>query len=72
MKNIQDVNPSSGDVLESKTGYSCPNCGAMCSGETFVSKTETVFEQVPGPHYSWDETHKCWSCGTLYFLHNGT
>ena len=59
-------------VIESTTGYSCPNCGAISSEKTMVSKTETIFEELPGPHYSWDETHKCQKCETLYLLHNGT
>ena len=60
------------NLIESTTGYSCPNCGAICSEKTIVSKTETIFEELPDPHYSWDETHKCQKCETLYLLHNGT
>lgn len=59
-------------VIESTTGYSCPNCGAICSHRTLISRTEAEFEEYPEPHYSWDETHKCQKCGTLYLLHNGT
>lgn len=59
-------------VIESTTGYSCPNCGAICSVKTMVSKTETIFNEIPYPHYSWEETHKCQKCETLYLLHNGT
>jgi hypothetical protein len=60
------------DVIESTTGYSCPNCGAICSDKTLISRTEFEFEELPDPHYSWDETHKCQKCETLYLLHNGT
>jgi predicted RNA-binding Zn-ribbon protein involved in translation (DUF1610 family) len=59
-------------VIESTTGYSCPNCGAIRSEKTMVSKTETIFNEMPDPHYSWDETHKCQKCETMYLLHNGT
>ena len=37
-------------VIESTTGYSCPNCGAICSDKTLISKTETIFEELPVPH----------------------
>ena len=57
---------------ESTTGYSCPNCDAICSDKTLISRTEPEFEEYPDPHYSWDETHKCQKCETLYLLHNGT
>jgi predicted RNA-binding Zn-ribbon protein involved in translation (DUF1610 family) len=60
------------DVIESTTGYSCPNCGAICSDKTLISRTDSKFEEDPNPHYSWDETHKCQKCETLYLLHNGT
>mgnify|MGYP001378501293 CR=1 FL=1 len=59
-------------VIESTTGYSCPNCGAICSDKTLISRTEAEFEELPDPHYSWVETHKCQKCETLYLLHNGT
>lgn len=59
-------------IIESKTGYSCPNCGSICSDKTFITKTETIFEQYPNPHYAWDEIHKCNKCETMYLLHNGT
>ena len=59
-------------VIESTTGYSCPNCGAICTEKTMVSKTETIFEELPDPHYSWDEKKKKKKCETLYLLHNGT
>jgi len=58
--------------IESTTGYSCPNCGAICSDKTLISRTEAEFEELPYPHYSWEETHKCQKCETLYLLHNGT
>ncbi len=61
-----------GDVIESTTGYSCPNCGTICSDKTLISRTDSKFEEDPNPHYSWDETHKCQKCETLYLLHNGT
>ena len=67
-----DVNTLLGEVIESTTGYSCPNCGAICSDKTLISRTDFEFEDYPGPHYSWDETHKCQKCETLYLLHNGT
>jgi hypothetical protein len=67
-----NANTLLGAVIESITGYSCPNCGAICSKKTIVSKTETIFEEIPDPHYRWDETHKCQKCETLYLLHNGT
>jgi hypothetical protein len=59
-------------VIESKSGFSCLKCYAICSEQSCVSQTETVFKEAPDPHYSWDETHKCTNCGTLYFLHNPT
>ena len=59
-------------VIESTTGYSCPNCGAICSDKTLISRTEAEFEELPDPHYSWEENHKCQKCETLYLLHNGT
>ena len=71
-ENGDDANTVLCAVIESTTGYSCPNCGAICSEQTIVSKTEMIFEELPDPHYSWDETHKCQKCETLYLLHNGT
>lgn len=68
----QVKNSSIPAVIESTTGYSCPNCGAICSEKTIVSKTKAIFEELPDPHYSWDETHKCQKCETLYLLHNRT
>ena len=59
-------------VIESTTGYSCPNCGAISSEKTLISRTDAEFEEYPDSHYSWDETHKCQKCETLYLLHNGT
>ena len=67
-----DVNSLLGEVIESTTGYSCPNCGAICSDKTLISRTDFEFKDYPDPHYSWDETHKCQKCETLYLLHNGT
>ena len=67
-----NVNALSSAVIESTTGYSCPNCGTICSDRTLISKTDFEFKEYPGPHYSWDETHKCQKCETLYLLHNGT
>lgn len=58
-------------VIESTAGYSCPNCGAICSDKTLISRTEAEFEELPNPHYSWEETHKCQKCETLYLLHIG-
>ena len=63
---------SSALVIESTTGYSCPNCGATCSAATLVARTNSEFDYHPDPHYSWDEFHKCQNCETLYLLHNGT
>ena len=60
------------DVIKSTTGYSCPNCGTICSDRTLILRTDFKFEEDPNPHYSWDETHKCQKCETLYLLHNGT
>jgi hypothetical protein len=60
------------DIVESKTGYTCPNCETVCSEQSIISKTDPVFVEEPDPHYSWDETHKCVSCETVYILHNGT
>ena len=71
-KKNEGTNTSSCAVIESTTGYSCPNCGAVCSEKTLILKTETMFEEWPDPHYSWDETHKCQKCETLYLLHNST
>lgn len=59
-------------VIESTTGYSCPNCGVVCSDRTLISRTDPEFEEYPYQHYNWDETHKCQKCETLYLLHNGT
>jgi hypothetical protein len=59
-------------MIESITGCSCPNCDTLCSQDTMVSKTEVEFVEAPDPHYSWDETHKCNRCETVYILHNGT
>ena len=67
-----DVNTLLCTVIESKTGYSCPNCGTICSDRTLISRTDSEFVEYPDPHYSWDETHKCQKCETLYLLHNGT
>lgn len=67
-----NVNTVSCDIIESITGYSCPNCGAICSDRTLISRTDFGFEEYPDPHYSWDETHKCQNCETLYLLHNST
>lgn len=73
-ENHEDNNANTGlcGVIESTTGYSCPNCGAICSDKTRISITETEFKELPDPHYSWEETHKCQKCETLYLLHNGT
>lgn len=60
------------EILESVTGYSCPNCGRICSDHTLVSRTEPVFAEYPDYHYEWDETHKCLACETTYIIHNGT
>lgn len=57
---------------ESLTGYSCPNCGAICGNHTLLSRTEPEFSYQPGPHYSWEETHKCKKCETIYTLKNST
>jgi len=57
---------------ESKSGFSCPKCDTTYSEYTFISQTEAVFKEAPDPHYSWDETHKCTNCGTMYLLHNAT
>ncbi len=32
-------------VIESTTGYSCPNCGAVCSDSTLISRTDSEFEE---------------------------
>ena len=63
---------NSASIIESTTGYSCPNCGAICSNKTLKSKTEVEFDEYPDPHYSWDEIHTCQKCETIYLLHNGT
>lgn len=60
------------DVIKSFTGYSCPNCGAVSSEHTLVSRTDPDFSYEPDPHYSWTETHSCKQCRTLYSLENGT
>ena len=62
------------DILESKTGYSCPNCGCICSEKSLKSKTEPEFLYYPDvdPHYSWIEIHECVKCETIYKIHNGT
>ena len=65
-------NNSLSTVIESITGYSCPNCGAICSDKTLVSMTEVIFNELPDPHYDWDEIHKCQKCETYYLLNNGT
>ena len=70
--NINDAKPFLPVVIESTTGYSCPNCGEICSDRTLISTTDSEFKEFPSPHYSWDETHKCQKCETLYLLHNGT
>ena len=69
-ENIEGDNANG--LIESTTGYSCPNCGAVYTDKTLISKTETIFEDSPHPHYSWDEIHKCQKCDTIYLLHNGT
>jgi hypothetical protein len=72
LKNNERDNIVQNSVIESVTGYSCPNCGAICCDKTFISKTEIEFNEFPNPHYNWDEIHKCQKCETLYLLHNGT
>jgi predicted RNA-binding Zn-ribbon protein involved in translation (DUF1610 family) len=57
-------------ILKSVTGYSCPNCGAICSDHSFVSATKK--EMNHNYNYSWTETHKCTKCETIYTLENGT
>lgn len=66
-------------ILKSVTGYSCPNCGAICStskavgpGSSFISSTKPEFKMLPDPHYDWVETHQCLKCDTIYTLDNGT
>jgi hypothetical protein len=58
--------------LKSKTNYSCPNCESICSGKTLIHKTELEFNELPEPYYSWEETHKCQNCETIYIINNGT
>lgn len=60
------------NIPTSITGYSCPNCGAICSDKTLISKSEIDFLCDPDPHYAWDEIHQCQECDTTYLLHNGT
>ena len=60
------------EIIKSTTGYSCPNCGKVCSDKTLISKTEPEFEEYPEPHYTWTEVHKCDKCETKYQLINGT
>ena len=57
---------------ESTSGYSCPNCGCVCSEHSLQSKTEPIFKELPDPHYFWKETHKCTKCETIYTINNGT
>lgn len=71
-KTVNDVETFDNMVVKSITGYSCPNCGAICSQSTFISKTESEFKEEPDPHYDWNEIHKCKKCETTYLLHNGT
>jgi len=54
------------------TGYSCPNCGTICSGKTLLDRGEVEFDYEPDPHYSWTETHQCNVCETIYIIKNGT
>ena len=60
------------EILKSKTNYSCPNCGAICTDKTEISRTKAEFIEEPDAHYSWKETHKCSKCDTTYELNNGT
>lgn len=60
------------DILKSITGYSCPNCGSICSEKTLKSRTDAEFNEFPHTHYSWKELHVCAMCETEYILNNGT
>lgn len=59
-------------IYKSITGYSCPNCDAICSNQTLESRTAPELTNGPEAHYEWSETHKCFKCHTLYVLNNGT
>ena len=67
-----EANPMLSAVFWSATNYSCPNCGAMATEETFISQTLAEFKEEPDPHYCWQEIHKCQKCNIVYALHNGT
>lgn len=59
-------------MINSKTGYSCPNCGAICSEYSLQTVGEPEWFEEPDPHYSWTEIHICQTCETEYTLINGT
>jgi len=59
-------------LTESISGYSCPNCGTICSAHTLISMSEVEFDDKFEFTYSWDECHKCQNCETIYIIHNGT
>jgi hypothetical protein len=56
----------------STSGYSCPNCGAVCSDKTLLKQTKPEFCDEPEYHYEWIETHKCSKCETIYKLNKAT
>ena len=60
------------DIIESLTGYSCPNCGCISSDKSLKHKSETEFDYFPDPHYKWIEIHECVKCDTIYSILNGT
>ena len=70
-------NPFNGEyqgekVVDSESGYSCPNCGGMISDKTLVERSEPEFVSREEPAYIWYELHKCERCETYYSLQNGT
>ena len=55
-----------------KTGYSCPNCGTICTEKTMISMTKPRLMGIEQESYSWLETHRCQKCKKLYCIPNGT
>lgn len=56
---------------KSAASCSCPNCGALVSHKTLISRDNMEPGAEPG-NYTWTEKHRCQQCETEYTIDNGT
>ena len=59
-------------IVESISGFSCPNCNTTYSETSMINSSDSVFEQFPDPHYKWLEIYCCNNCKTIYSINNAT